>query len=102
MKVFHSRDGMLFLLFLTVLGLLYIYNSYSYRDKLRELKRLTDSLEATRLRYYYTLSRFAYSTRESILESLATKKIKGLSQESEPPQIVEIEGRYLSQLADEQ
>ena len=78
-----STNAFPFILFLSGLALLLIFNTYYAESKARKTERLRRDMTELRIRYVQTKSEYMYMTKQS--EIARTLKAQGFIEPDEPP-----------------
>ena len=78
-----------FIVLLTVLSVVYIYNTHVAERKLRSISKLSDKVENVKSRYQAVKSDINFQCTESQLAKVLTEK--GLQKNEQAPKLISIE-----------
>ena len=96
---FLTKDDVLFhlpyLLFLSLLALIYIANGYVAEDTVRKLNKVGREVKEFRSEYITTKSELMYKSKQSELAEFIDRKGLGLKESFEPPKKIVVESENL-------
>lgn len=87
MKIFLRHTG--FIVLVTMLSVLYIYNTHVAERKLRNISKMQDRVEDVKARYQAVKSDINFKCTESQLAKVLTEK--GLQKNEQAPKLIRIE-----------
>lgn len=87
MKIFLRHTG--FIVLVTMLSVLYIYNTHVAERKLRNINKMQDRVEDVKARYQAVKSDINFKCTESQLAKVLTEK--GLQKNQQAPKLIRIE-----------